>query len=228
MARKNLGVENAVNPKTGEVDLVGALRFVTHKLNAEKGVVKDGLYNTFTGSMQGRLVKYGIPAGYVADLALLMQEIGLARKIGTGITTTWEIADDSFFDNFVHSKIIKTGINNLRQRHTKSQDLWLLKTKTIPKLQEQITSAAQAGGSEDVPPDLTATLNKVGELIAENEKLHDLLGAARKELAGAENEAASVIAGLKQQVAALEKQVAENANLDQALADAIERARKRS
>lgn len=214
-----LGVEKAVNPSTGEVDLIGALLHVTKKVNAEVGVKKDGLYNTFTGSLQARLLKHGILSTYVADFILLMQEICLARKISGGLKTVWELADETFFDSIVNERIIQTGLNNIRLRHTKSRELWLLQNRVIPKLEKQ---AKRANAEAPAQQDLSETLDKIGELIVEIERLKKEL--EEKELSIKKRN--EYIAQQKEKIKALEK-AGNSTKIDDILAKAIVRARSK-
>ena len=154
--KKTLAVAEAINPETGEVDLMGALRFVIVKLNEEEDIERGGLYHTLCGSMQNRLKSFGIPAKYLVDFQLVMQELGVARRRGANNKTLWEVSCTTYFDAFVSEEWLDWSLHNIAKRHET--------TTTHRKLREQLAEKELEAAGE-------ATLEQVAELMVEVEEL---------------------------------------------------------
>lgn len=150
-------MSKGTNPLFG--DDVGAIiayvRPIVQHLNHEKDVRRGGLYHTLPGSMSARLKPLALSNMPVT--ILFMQEIGLLRRRGAQAVTIWQVADASFFDEFVSKEWIVQAKHNL--------DKHLERT-------ERAYRARQADG--DKPPDEpapAANLEHMAEMVATVERM---------------------------------------------------------
>lgn len=164
MKKKTRSVAEAINPETGQPDLIGALRHVITTLNQSEDVERKSLYHILSGSMRARLEVIGIPDTYIADFSLVMQELGLARHRG-GKWIVWEIVDITFFDEIVTQVWVDKAIHTIAQRHDSSKELRVLREKVE---QAEKPDLSHAGDSPEF-------IEPMAEMVAEVERLNSVV-----------------------------------------------------
>lgn len=182
MTKSNRAVAKAINPATGEPDLKGALRYVITKLNEEKDIKRGGLYHVLNGAMRQRLECLKIPAAYIADFALMMQEVGLSRHYGGGTNTIWEVIDIRLFDEVVIDEWLEKAYSNLCQRHATMT--------SCRKLREKMDGLEKSGppANSDILPE---HIEQMAEMVAEVERLGNLIEQKKDRIVELEKELAN-------------------------------------
>lgn len=145
------------NPSTGAADLPGALRYAVAKLKEAPDTVAGVIFNSLKGSLTDRLKSVGISVTHVADLILLMQELGIARHRGGGRNVEWQVVDISCFEEFVTKEWLECAVQALSARHAS--------TASVRDMKKQLKA-----GNDTAQP-ATLTLEELAEMVAEIEQL---------------------------------------------------------
>lgn len=142
--RNSLSLEKAINPETGEEDLIGALKYVIRCCNQEpflssrqikriKGnIPEDDIHHIIEGGMSHRLEELKISKAYLAEFLLLMQNLTICRSIKRGIF--WQIIDVRFIDSFINEMVVEKALKDLLKRRNQT-DLIRQQSKRIEYLE---------------------------------------------------------------------------------------------
>jgi hypothetical protein len=166
--KKSLAVAKAINPKTGENDLIGAIQELVTFLNKEGDVEKGRHYHQLTGSMQARMKRFGIPVAYLADFQLLIQEMGLVRRVGAGPTLAWKVVDLTSMSELVCEQLVSRSLAAVLQRHNDHEELRCLR-KALEKKAGTPDDSAPASDSKQV--DDMKIVEQLAEAVATAEGL---------------------------------------------------------
>lgn len=210
--RNSLSLKKAINPETGEEDLIGAIRYVIRRCNGEpylenrdirekiKIKISHGYaYHVIEGGMTERLESLGISRAYLAEFLLLMQILRVCVKVKAG--KFWKIIDEDVIDEFIDEVSVNDTLEKLL-KHRNRIDLIRQQAKRIEYLESIIQE--QEGDEDtnekedvDFPDDLleeaTSALllanNKIDHLAKENSEkdqqlisLQEMVEGLREEL----------------------------------------------
>ena len=193
--RSRLAVAKAINPGSGEEDLMGALRYVLKKLSEEEDCVKGGFFHSVPGAMGKRLNSLGIPETYRADFMLVMQETGIARMFGSAKSCCWEFLCVTFMDEMLTEQVLNKALPSIAKRHKHHKDLRRLKRGT------DMPSDTQGGYVDSLLQNLAQAVVKYKQLQQVNESLQKKIDCLEEETSCKKASPADVAAELMSQFA---------------------------
>lgn len=204
------------NPKSGEVDLIGAMRFAIQTLH-DAGPLHEGVHFFITCPLQESLTNAGFDQGKAVLLSQLMQELGLIKRLtkqGDARQFRWWIVDASYIDMFIHPELIESAKNRYEVRSRQLEEIRTLTQQldesnariqalTAEALLTQTSAVSPVSSAESLP------MTEVAELIADLDEERDRVNELEKRMLQYEAKIHDLEKQLQNRASSLAAQVAE-------------------
>jgi len=170
-----LPVTKTINPKTKEVDLMGAINYVITELNDGEILKKGRHFHKLRGGFSTKLAELGIDKNVLPDFSIIMQHLGFVKVYGTGTNAECRIADTSLLRELFIKKYVDAAVKKRHQEILRNRETRRLKEK-IAKLEEILKGFDASLNSNTCVENVEeAGLERISKLEEENAKLRKKL-----------------------------------------------------